>query len=124
MLDSTNANGSPPSKPPKQLIVEWIMQVNSMIDSNRCIGKKSFLVTGLSNTLGGHEDELIRNDLARREIDEVIIKVFGEEVMGFQEPDNGCDPFESSSDEEEAPAEDSLPNSTTGGSSIVYTGAS
>jgi len=110
MLDSTSANGKP-SKHPKQVIVDWIIQANGMIV------KKSFLVTWISNALEGHEDELVRNDLARRKIDEVL---FGGEVVGFQEPDNECDPFESSSEEDEAPAEDLLlPDSITSGSSTV-----
>ena len=53
------------------------------------------LLTGLC------KDELIGNDLARREIDEVITEVFGDEVMGFQEQNFENDPFESSSDEDE-----------------------
>ena len=116
MLDSTSTNGSPPAKPPKQLLVDWIVQANNMIGSNHCIVKKSFLVTGLSNALGGHEDHLIRNDLARKEIDEVIAEVFGEESMGFQEPESEQDPFETSSDEEasddEAPDSSSIPDSS------------
>ena len=43
-----------------------------MFDSNRSIVKKAFLINGLSNALGGYENELVRNDLARREIDEVL----------------------------------------------------
>ena len=59
--------------------------------------KKSFLVTGLSNSLGGHEDHLIRDDCTRREIEEVITEVFGEEAMGFKPQDDQSDhdPFDS-----------------------------
>ena len=96
MLQNTNSGN--PAKPSKQCIVEWIVEANGMIDSNKCIVKKSFLVTGLSNALGGYEDALIRNDLIRREIDEVIGEVFGD-AMGFQEPHSDGDPFESSDDD-------------------------
>ena len=50
--------------------------------------KKAFLVTGLSNSLGRHEDELIRNDDVRKEIDEIVGKVFGEDAMGFNVPND------------------------------------
>ncbi len=43
--------------------------------------KKLFLVTGLSNALGGREDDQIRNDLVRKEIDEILTEVFGEHSM-------------------------------------------
>lgn len=99
MLDNSSPHVNTP-KPSKQLIVNWIEEANHMIDSNKCIVKKSFLVTGLSNSLGGYEDELIRNDTTRREIEEVIAEVFGEETLGFQDPQSDCDPFDSSSDEE------------------------
>ena len=43
--------------------------------------KKSFLVTGLSNALGGHEDGLIRNDLVR---EEGLTEIFEDHIMGFK----------------------------------------
>ena len=67
-------------KPPKQLIVNWIEEANEKLDSNLCIVKK-FLVTGLSNAVGKEEDHLIRNDEVRKEINEIIIEVFGEANM-------------------------------------------
>ena len=58
--------------------------------------KKAFLVTGLPNSLGGHEDHLIRNDDARKEIEEIFNEVSGEGAMGFQAPnDQSDDPFKS-----------------------------
>ena len=49
-------------KPPtKQHIVDWIDQANKKIHRNATIVKKSFVVTGLSNALGGHEDDQIRS---------------------------------------------------------------
>ena len=54
-----------------------------------------------TNALGGHEDHLIRDDHTRREIEEVITEVFGEEAMGFRAQDDQSDrdPFDSSSDD-------------------------
>lgn len=53
---------------PKQLVVNWIEDANRMLDSNMnmCIVKKAFMVTGLSNALGGEENELIRDDTFRK----------------------------------------------------------
>ena len=59
-------------KPPKQLIVDWVEEANEKLDSNLCIVKKSFLVTGLSNALGKEEDRLIRDDTVRKEIYEYM----------------------------------------------------
>lgn len=120
MLQNVNvsANGIP-SKPSKQTIVDWIVEANKILDSNKCIVKKSFLVTGLSNALGGHEDALIRDDLVRKEIDEVIVEVFGEETMGYEEShhlDSDHDPFDSSDDEEISETRD--PDSNTTGTSV------
>ena len=40
-------------RPTKQHIVNWIEEANSKLNSNACIVKKAFQVTGLSNALGG-----------------------------------------------------------------------
>ena len=57
-----------PHRRSKQLIVDWIESANGTLDGNSTIiVKKAFLVTGLSNSLGGHEDELIRNDVVMKE---------------------------------------------------------
>ena len=89
-------------KPPKQLIVDWVEEANEKLDSNFCIVKKSFLVTGLSNALGKEENRLIRDDTVRKEIYEIIVEVFGEVNMGFCEPEQtDVDPFNSDSEEEE-----------------------
>ena len=55
------------------------------------------MVTGLSNSHGGHENQLIRDDCTRREIEEIITKVFGEEAMGFTSQNDPFDhdPFDS-----------------------------
>ena len=54
-------------RPTKQLIVDWIEEANQILNSNLCIIKKSFLVTGISNALGG-EDQLVRDDNVRKEM--------------------------------------------------------
>lgn len=46
---------------------------NQKLDDNKFIVKKAFLVTGLSNSLGGYEDHLVRDDAARKEMDEIIV---------------------------------------------------
>jgi hypothetical protein len=72
-----HSNNEVIKKPPKQLTVTWIEEANERLDSNLCIVKKSFLVTELLNAL---EDNLIRNDEVRKEIDEItIVEVFGED---------------------------------------------
>ena len=87
--------------PSKQHLVDWITGANRKIHLNSVIVKKSFLVTGLSNALGGHEDHLIRNDLIREEIQEVLTEVFGDDNMGFEpSEDPSTDPFASDSDSE------------------------
>ena len=85
-------------KPPtKQHIVDWIDQANELLHLNVTIVKKSFLVTGISNALGGHEDDQIRNDHVRKEIDEILGEVFGEQSIGFTSDamETTTDPFES-----------------------------
>ena len=73
-------------KPTKQHIVDWIEQANSMPSPNSCnscIVKEAFLVTGLSNILGGHEDNLIRDNTAHKEIDEILVTFL--ERVGFSQ---------------------------------------
>ncbi len=82
------------------MVLNWIENANSILNSNTCIITKSFLVTGLSNALGGHEDHLIRDDTVRIEIEEIMSEVFGEETMGFQaqeETNQDADPFSEAS---------------------------
>ena len=87
--------------------------------------KKAFLVTGLSNVLGGHEDELIRNDDVRKEIDEIV----GEDAMGFNAPNDEDDPFKSDDSSSDINGDDSGEEHTTvgeqnTGSEIPCTGSS
>ena len=103
MLEQSENDTAKIPPPPKQLIVDWVEAANTL-DANPTIVKKAFLVTGLSNSLGGHEDKLIRNDDIRKEIDEIVGEVFGEDAMGFNAPNDQNyedDPFkndDSSSD--------------------------
>ena len=53
---------------------------NNILNSNIRIVKKSFLVTGISNALGRKEDQLVRDDNVRKEIEEIIVEVLGEEL--------------------------------------------
>ena len=91
MLEQAESDSEKVSLPPKQLIVNWIEAANSKLKSYPCIVKKSFLVTGLSNSLGGHENQLIRDDCTRREIEEISTKAFGEEAMGFTSQNDPSD---------------------------------
>lgn len=103
MIEKCSGGGNAP-KPSKQLLVDWLQNANHMLDSNKCIVKKSFLVTGLSNSLGRHEDHLIRNDDIRDEITEIISMVFGKEYMGYQELCNlDGDPFQSMDESSDDP---------------------
>ena len=69
-----------------------------MLDASESIVKKIFLIAGLSNSLGGYEDHLIRNDESRKEVEGMPFdEVFGEVAMGFQAPNDQSDddPFKS-----------------------------
>ncbi len=101
MLDQSDAQIEKIKAPSKQLVLDWIEHANSTLNFNTCIITKSFLVTGLSNALGGHENQLIRDNVVRKEIEEIMVEVFGEDTMGFQseEDNDGLDPFGSSDSE-------------------------
>ena len=68
MLSQSDTGVDKIKAPSKQLVLNWIEAANETLKSNKCIIKKSFLVTGLSNALGGHEDHLIRDDRVRQEM--------------------------------------------------------
>lgn len=100
--------------PSKSLILEWIKAAQDKLESNPVIAKKSFLIAGISNALGGHENELIRNETACQEVDEIMREVFGDDIMGYVEPNtttsdnddpfaDGCDPNNSDSDANDDP---------------------
>lgn len=83
ILEQSEDNTAEIPPPPKQLIVDWVEAANGTLDTNPTIVKQAFLVTGLSNLFGGHEDELIRNDDVRKEIGKIVGEVFCEHAMGF-----------------------------------------
>ena len=93
--------GTKIAPPSQQLLTDWLVEANTKLNDNSTIVKKSFLVTGISNALGGHENVLIRNDTTLKEINEVITEVFGEEVMGFDDSQPDQDPFDSESSDSE-----------------------
>ena len=115
------------SPPTKQHIVDWVVEANQKLNSNPTVVKKAFLVTGLSNSLGGHEDHLIRNDSLRQEIEEIITEIFGDEHMGFKPSEElSHDSFasdSSSSKSESSSSDDTMSDETivtaTDSSSIV-----
>ena len=83
------------------MVLDWIENANSTLNLNTSIITKSFLVTGLSNALGGHENDLTQNETVRKEIEEIISEVFREETMGFQAQESAnqnSDPFSSDSE--------------------------
>ena len=59
MLEQSENDSTKIPPPSKQLIVKWIEAANNTLDANVCIVKKAFLITGLSNSLGGHEDHFL-----------------------------------------------------------------
>ena len=101
MVEQSDLGQSKINPPSKQLLVDWVLEANQMLDSNLAIVKKSFLVTGLSNALGGEENHLIRDDSVRKEIEEHLDEVFGIS-MGYVPPlEDESDPF-CTSDEDSA----------------------
>ncbi len=82
--------------PPKEFLIEWILRAQEIIESKDMIIKKSFLVAGITNTIGSSEEDLVRNDVAYKEI---IHEVIGETHMGYVEPHSSSeDPFANCSD--------------------------
>ncbi len=49
--------------------------------------KKSFLVTRISNALGGYDDELVHNDELKAKIDGILESVFGSDPLDGVESD-------------------------------------
>ncbi len=53
-----------------------------------------FLVAGITNTIVSSEEDLVRNDVAYKEFQDIIHNVFGETHMGYVEPYSSYeDPF-------------------------------
>ena len=79
-LDQQNSKDKIPP-PTRQLIVNWVENAWINIKSRKDSIAKSFLVTGISNTFGTWEEELIRNDDLRQQIDEQLRAVFGSDQL-------------------------------------------
>ena len=84
--------------PSKQTMVEWIVTAWLEMAQKVDAVKKSFLVTGISNALGGYKDELARNDELKAEIDEILKSVFGSNPLEGMESDEEPDPLDSDFD--------------------------
>ena len=61
-------SGEKVQPPSKSLFLSWIKAAQDKIEANPTITKKSFLIAGISNTLGGFEDQIIRSELAYQEV--------------------------------------------------------
>ena len=105
-LEKKRAEGNTPASkipaPSKQTMVDWVTTAWLELAEKVDAVKKSFLVTGISNALGGYEDELVQNDELKAEIDRILEFVFGDEPLDGMESDEEPDPLatDSESDEE------------------------
>ncbi len=103
-LERKRAEGNTPASkmkipaPSKQTVVDWIVTAWLELAKNVEAVKKSFLVTGISNALGGHEDELVRNDDYKAEIDGIMEYVFGSDPLDAMESDEEPDPLATDSE--------------------------
>ena len=95
MIEETDKGVSKRKRPPKESLVEWILRAQELIERRNIIIKKTFLVAGITNTIGSSEEELIRDDPTYGEIQQIMTEVFGEVHMGYMEPDSSTeeDPF-------------------------------
>ncbi len=88
--------------PSKQTMVDWISAAWLELVQNDEVVKKSFLVTVISNALCGYEDELVRNDENKAEIDGILEYNFGSDppdgMESSEEPDLLATDSESDSD--------------------------
>ena len=84
--------------PSKQTILDWIQVAWLELAQKVQAVKKSFLVTGISNALGGYENELVRNDELKAEIDSIMEYVFGSDPLDGMESDEEPDPLATDSD--------------------------
>ncbi len=88
--------------PSKQTMVDWISAARLELVQNVEAVKKSFLVTVISNALGGYEDELVCNDEYKAEIDGILEYNFGSDppdgMESNEEPDLLATDSESDSD--------------------------
>ena len=59
MIDETDKGVSKVRCPPKEAVIEWILQAQQKIEERSMIIKKSFLVAGITNTIGSSEVGMI-----------------------------------------------------------------
>ena len=99
ILAQSESDVPKPQPPFKLQLLEWIKAAQDKIQEKNIVIKKSFLVTGISNALGTDEDKIIRSDVIFDEVQEIMKKVFGDEVLGHVEPsdssESDSDPFAS-----------------------------
>ena len=91
MIEQTDTGVPKVKPPPKESLINWIMRVQEIIESNNSIIKKSFLVAGIANTMGSSDENLIRDDSTYKEIQDIMDSVFGTTHMGYVEPSTSLD---------------------------------
>ncbi len=103
-LEKTCVEGSTPAStmkiaaPSKQTMVDWITAAWLELARNVDVVKKSFLVTGISNALGGYEDKLVHNNELKAEIDGILESVFGSDPLDGVESDEEPNPLATNSE--------------------------
>ena len=81
----------------KQQVIDWVVQSNDLLDGNKDMIRKSFLVCGISNALDGSENHMIR---CAKELPDMTI-AYGIEDTEDHPVDSGSeseDPFASDID--------------------------
>ena len=103
-LEKQRAEGNTPASkmkipaPSKQTMVDWVCAAWLELAENVKMVKKSFLVTGISNALGGYEDHLVRNDDLKKEMDSILESIFGTDPLDGMESDEEPDPLATDSE--------------------------
>ena len=94
MIEETEKGDSPIRRPPKESLVDWIFNAQEKIESKKEIIQKLFIVAGITC----NQNDLARDDTLFSEIEEIMLEVFGEDHMGYVEPEEDSeDPFSSDS---------------------------
>ena len=79
----------------QQVVVDWVVQSNKLLDSKKEIIRKSFLVCGISNALDGSQNHFIR---CAKELPDVAIAYGLEKSADTDSGSESDDPFDSDSD--------------------------
>ena len=90
-------NGEHDKLPSKQLVVNRVTETNKLLDSHTSMVQKSFLVSGISNSLDGSQNNMIR---CAEELSEISIP-YGKipaQLTGTSESDSNL--FNSSADDD------------------------